>query len=96
MRRDIQGGGVKGRGVGPWQVYKGEGWRAGPWRDRKREGQAGGVWGWTGGCGSSVQLTCSVVSDSFRPHGLQHNRLLPQNMTANSEYTDVLGYANFI
>ena len=25
--------------------------------------------------GSSVQLSCSVVSDSLRPHGLQHTRL---------------------
>ena len=31
------------------------------------------LWWW---CGVSVQFSCSVVSDSLWPHGLQHARLL--------------------
>ena len=33
---------------------------------------------------SSVQFSCSVVSDSLRPHGLQHNRLPCPSLTPSA------------
>ena len=77
MRRDINRGNKEERG-GHGRYIKGRVGGMGHGRDIKRGIQGRGLGVDRRHCGDSIQLTCSVVSDSLRPHGLQHTRLLPQ------------------